>query len=224
MKITNQTLALLKNFSSINGSIIVRPGSKLRTVSPQNNIMAEAEVAETFDTSFAIYDLSQFLGAVSLFEDADFDFQDSFVRVSTGKRNIRYFYADESMVKAPSEKKITLPSVDVEFDLSAGQLNEIQKAASVLQVPEVAVIGVAGEQTRVAALDTKNSTTNEFAVEVDHTSDTSNFKLIFKVENLKMINVDYKVQICAKGISRFYNEKLKLEYFIAIESSSSFAK
>jgi hypothetical protein len=223
MKISAQTLNILKNFSGINASILVKPGSVLKTLSPQNNIMAEATVTESFGTGFAIYDLSQFLSAVSLFDDADFDFQDTFVRINQGNRAIRYYFADPSMVKAASDKKVVLPSVDLAFDLTEKQLNEILKAASVLQVPEIAVVSNGASKTRVVSTDTKNSTSNDFSVEVDHESE-SKFKLIFKAENLKMIAGDYKVEICAKGIARFANDKLGVEYFIATESSSEFTK
>lgn len=221
MKISTQTLNVLKNFSSINASILVKPGSVLKTLSPQNNIMAEAAVAEDFPKAFAIYDLSQFLSAVSLFDDPDFDFQESFVKIGSGNRCIRYYFADPSMVKAAGDKKIVLPSKDVSFTITEKQLNEILKAASVLQVPEIAVMSDGDSKTRVVATEVKNNTSNEFSVEVDHES-SNKFKLIFKAENLKMIPGDYLVEICSKGIARFFNEKLAVEYFIAIETSSEF--
>jgi hypothetical protein len=223
MKISATTLNLLKNFSGVNASILVKPGSKLKTISPQNNIMAEAQVDEDFETGFAIYDLSQFLSAVSLFDDPDFDFQDQFVRINQGNRSIRYYFADPSMVKAAGDKKVALPSVDVAFDLSEKQLQDILKAASVLQVPEIAIVSNGAGKTVVKAIDTTNNTSNDFSVEVDHESDTK-FKLIFKAENLKMIAGDYKVEICARGIARFHNEKLRVEYFIATESKSEYNK
>jgi hypothetical protein len=223
MKISATTLNILKNFSGINASILVKPGSKLKTITAQNNVMAEANVPETFDTGFAIYDLSQFLSAVSLFDDPDFDFQDQYVRINQGNRSIRYYFADPSMVKAAGDKKVALPSVDVAFDLTEKQVNEILKAASVLQVPEIAVVSDGASKTKVKATDIKNNTSNDFSVEVDHESDKK-FKMIFKAENLKMIAGDYKVEICARGIARFWNEKLEVEYFIATESSSEFDK
>lgn len=223
MKITPQTLSLLKNFAGVNASILVKPGKVLKTISPQSNIMAEAAVEESFPQAFAIYDLSQFLSAVSLFDEPELDFQEQYVRIHQGNRAIRYFFADPSMVKGASDKKVTLPSVDVAFDLTEKQLNEILKASSVLQLPEIAVVGNGAGKTCVKATDTKNSTSNDFSVEVDHESDSS-FKLIFKTENLKMIAGDYKVEICARGVSRFWNEKLKVEYFIATESTSEFSK
>lgn len=221
MKISTATLNLLKNFSGINASILVQKGSVLKTISPQKNIMANATVTEEFESAFAIYDLSQFLAAVSLFEDPDFEFDNKTVTISTGKRSVRYFFADASMVQSAGDKKIALPSVDVEFDVTEKQLSEILKAANILQVPEIAVVSDGEGVTRVQAADYKNSTSNTFDVEVDHQS-SQKFRLVFKSENLKMISGDYKVQISAKGIARFFNEKLGVEYFIAIESNSEY--
>lgn len=222
MNISAQTLNILKNFAGINASILVKPGSTLRTITAQNNIMASAVVPETFDKTFAIYDLSQFLSAVSLFDNADFDFEETFVKISSGNRSVRYYYADPSMVKAPGDKKIALPSIDVAFDLTEKQLNDILKAASVLQTPEVIIAGDGEGKTRVVATDSKKqNSSNDFSVQVDHTSE-SRYKFIFKTENLKMIPGDYKVEVCSRGISRFFNEKLNAEYFIAIEAHSEF--
>jgi LysM repeat protein len=221
MKISNATLNILKNFSSINPSLAVKSGNSLKTISPQNNIMAEAIVDESFGKPFAIYELTQFLGACSLFEDPEFDFQEKFVKIHSGNRSIKYFFADATMVKAAGEKKITLPSVDAKFSVTAKQLGEILKAASVLQVPEVAVVTDGSSKTKIVATDTKNSSSNDFSVELDHKSDTK-FKLVFKCDNLKMIDGDYDVEVCAKGISRFHNAKQKIEYFVAAESTSQF--
>jgi hypothetical protein len=223
MKISKHTISLLKNFATINASIAVREGNTLKTLSPGNNIMAEATISEKFDKPFAIYDLSQFLGAASLFgEDLDFEFQHNHLTMKSGNRSLRYFFADPTMVKS-TDKKINLPSIDAEFDLGEAQLNEILKASSILGVPEIAITNEGdGGKTRVTAVDSKNSTSNSFDVTVDHTSEKK-FKAIFKSENLKMIAGDYHVQICGKGISRFVNSKLGVEYFIAIEATSSFA-
>ncbi len=223
MKISSKTLALIKNFASINASIAVKAGSVLKTLSPQNNIMANANVDEEFPRNFAIYDLGQFLGAVSLFNDPDFEFEDQFVTIRSGKNSVRYFYADESMIKTAGDKKIALPSVDVATTVTGAQLQEIMKAASVLQVPEVAIEGDGEGNLRLVAVDTKNNTSNKFAVDLESDGTTDRpFRVIFKAENIKVINGDYLVEVCAKGISRFYSEKLGVEYFIAIESSSTF--
>lgn len=220
MKISDQTLNILKNFAGINASILVKPGSVIKTLSPQQHIMAVAEVGEDFKTPFAIYDLSNFLAAVSLMDQPDFDFSDRSVKISSGRHSIKYFFAEPSMIKAAGDKKVVLPSVDISFDVTQKQLQDVLRAASVLQVPDIAVIGSEGT-AKLSATDTKNRDSNSFDLDVEVSSD-ADFKFIFKAENLKIIPGDYKVEICAKGIARFYNEALKLEYFIAIDSSSEY--
>ena len=222
MKISNATLSLIKNFAGINASLAVKPGNVLKTLSPQNNIMANATVEEDFPRAFAIYDLSQFLGAVSLFNDPDFEFESNHVRISSGKNSVRYYYADESMIKSAGDKKIVLPSNEVEFSITAAQLQELMKAASVLGAPQIAVEGKEGGEITISAVDTTNSTSNRYSVDLGGEA-SRNFRVIFKAENIKVLSSDYLVQICAKGISRFYSEKVGVEYFIAIESTSSFS-
>jgi len=220
MKISQKTLSIIKNFAGINASLAVKPGSVLKTLSPQNNIMANANVDEDFPRAFAIYDLTQFLGALSLFDDADFEFGDQAVTISSGKNSVKYFYADESMIKTAGDKKIALPSTEVAFSITSAQLQSILKASSVLQVPEIAVVSD-GDSLKLVAVDTKNNTSNRYAVDLDGEAKGS-FRVIFKSENLKVLPGDYLVEICSKGISRFFSEKLGVEYFIAIEQSSTF--
>jgi len=222
MKISQQTLSILKNFASINGNILVRAGSTLSTISPQKNILASAAVAENFPTSFAIYDLGQFLGAISLFEDPDFTFTDKYVTISSGSRSIKYWFAEPSMIISAPDKKLTLPTEDVAFDASASSITEVLKAASVLQAPEVAVVSDGTTNTQLVATNVKNDTSNEYHVDVGNAS-SAKFRMVFKSENLKLINGDYKVTISSKGMGHFKNEKAGLEYFIATEASSKFA-
>lgn len=220
MKISQKTLSLIKNFAGINSSLAVKPGNKLKTLSAQNDIMANATVDEEFPRPFAIYDLGQFLGALSLFEDPDFEFGDNSVVISSGKNSVRYFYADESMIKSAGEKNVKLPSVDVAFTMTGAQLQSILKATSVLSVPEVSVVSD-GDTLQLVASEVKNNSSNRYAVDLDGTSNGS-FRVIFKADKLKVVPGDYLVEISSKGISRFYNEKLGVEYFIAIEQTSTF--
>lgn len=222
MKISSNTIAVLKNFASVNASISVKPGSKLKTLSPQNNIMAEAVVHEKFDRPFAIYDLSQFLGAVSLFgEEADYQFEGTHLVLTAGNRSLRYYYAESGMVKS-ADKNISLPSVDVNFHLTEKQLNEILKAASILGVAEIIVSAEGeGEPIKVSCLNSKNNTSNSYAVDVGVNAE-SKFRAVLKVDNLKMISGDYQVEICAKGLSHFFNQKMDVNYYVALEQSSQF--
>lgn len=223
MKISQQTLSILKNFATINGNILVRAGSSISTISPQKNILANATVTEQFPVEFAIYDLSQFLSAISLFEDPEFSFSEKHVTISSGRRSVKYFYAEPSMITAAPEKKLSLPTTEVEFLATAGNISEVLKASSVLQTPEI-VVSSDGTQTQMIATSVNNSnTSNQYAVDVDHTSEDV-FRMVFKSENLKLIPGDYTVSISARGMGRFFNEKLGLEYFIATESTSKYGQ
>lgn len=222
MKISNETLSVLKNFSTINPGLSVDGGNKIRTVSPQKNILAEANVGEDFDTPFAMYDLNQFLATVSLFEAPDFTFEDKSVVISAGKNKSKYFYTDKSMLITPPDKDLSplLDDCEITFEVTQGQIAEVLRAASILQAPEVAVVGKAGTPITLTAFDSKNSTSNTFDVEVDSVSD-ADFKMIFRTENLKMIGGDYKVEITKKGISRWTGKRVT--YYITTEQASTYS-
>lgn len=123
MKLSVETVTVLKNFSSINQSILVKSGSKLRTISVMKNILAECDVKENFPKDFAIYDLNQFLNGLSLHQDPDLDFDnDTYIVIREGKKRVKYFFADPEVIVTPPDKEIELPSQDVCFQLEHSQL------------------------------------------------------------------------------------------------------
>ena len=217
MKLSKETVALFKNFAGINSNLLLKSGSKLATISAQKNVMADASVNETFP-DFAIYDLNEFLGAMSLFDDPELDFQDKFVSISQGSMKIKFFAADASVLVAP-QKAITFPDAEINFSISADKLHMIQKTASVLRAADVSVVGD-GSTITVVVGDKKNATGNSFSEPVG-TTDKS-FKVNLKVENLKMLPGDYDVSVSSKKISRFKSTTTDLVYYVAVEADSTF--
>ena len=220
MKLSNETLTVLKNFAGINQSILVRKGNKLRTMSVMKTVLAEAVVNEEFEKEFAIYDLNQFLNGVSLHEDPELDFQnDTYVVIREGKRRVKYFFADPQVIVSPPEKEISLPSQDVCFQLEHSQYDKIKKAAAVYQLEDLSVIGEAGV-IRLVVRDKRNATSNEYSILVGETD--KEFTFNFKVENLKIIPASYDVVLSSKLLSKFTNERYNLNYYIPMEPDSTF--
>ena len=220
MKLSNETLTVLKNFAGINQSILVRRGNKLRTMSVMKTVLAEATVNEEFEKEFAIYDLNQFLNGISLHEDPELDFQDDkYVVIREGKRRVKYFFADPQVIVSPPEKEISLPSQDVCFQLEHSQYDKIKKAAAVYQLEDLSVIGEAGV-IRLVVRDKRNATSNEYSIIVGETD--KEFTFNFKVENLKIIPASYDVVLSSKLLSKFTNERYNLNYYIPMEPDSTF--
>ena len=218
MKLSEKTLNILKNFSSINQSILVKEGNKLRTISVAKNILAEAEIKEEFPRDFAIYDLNQFLNGLSLHQDPEMDFSpDSYLSIREGKRRVKYFYADPNVIISPPEKEIQLPSQDVCFQLDSVTLEKLLKAAAVYQLPDLCAVGEAGV-IKLVVRDKKNDTSNEFAIVVGETD--KEFTFNFKVENIKIIPGAYEVVVSSKLLSQFTNTNHDLKYYIALEPDS----
>ena len=220
MKLSDNTLTVLKNFAGINNSILVKEGKRLRTISVAKNILAEAEIKEDFPKDFAIYDLNQFLNGLSLHQDPDLDFkEDSYVTIREGKRRVKYFFADPNVILSPPEKEINLPTQDVCFQLDSSTLEKLLKAAAVYQLPDLSAVGEAGV-IKLVVRDKKNDTSNEFAIVVGETD--KEFSFNFKVENIKIIPGAYNVVVSSKLLSEFKNTKYDLKYYIALEPDSTF--
>jgi hypothetical protein len=221
MKLSENTLTILKNFAGINQSILVKKGNKLRTISIAKNILSEAEILEEFPRDFAIYDLNQFLNGLSLHQDPNLDFsEETHITIRDGKRRVKYFYSDPNVIVSPPEKQINLPSKDVCFQLENGVTERLVKAASIYQLPDISVIGEAGV-IRLVVRDKKNNTSNEYSILVGETDNVFTFN--FKVENLnKIISGAYDVVLSQKLLSQFTNTKYNLSYWIAMEPDSTF--
>jgi len=219
MKLSDNTLTVLKNFAGINNSILVKEGNRLRTISVAKNILAEAEITEEFPREFAVYDLNQFLNGLGLHQDPDLDFtEDSHITIREGKRRVKYFYADPNVIISPPDKEIQLPSQDVCFQLDSVTLEKLVKAAGVYQLPDLSAVGEAG--VRLVVRDKKNDTSNEYSIVVGETD--KEFTFNFKVENIKIIPGAYDVVVSSKLLSQFTNEKYNLKYYIALEPDSTF--
>ena len=220
MKLSDNTLTILKNFAGINNSILVKQGTKLRTISVAKNILAEADIKEEFPRDFAIYDLNQFLNGLGLHQDPDLDFnEDSYLSIKEGKRRVKYFYADPNVIISPPEKEINLPSQDICFQLDSASLEKLVKAAAVYQLPDLSAIGEAGV-IKLVVRDKKNDTSNEYAIVVGETD--KEFSFNFKVENIKIIPGTYEVVISSKLLAEFTNKNTDLKYYIALEPDSTY--
>ena len=220
MKLSEKTLTVLKNFAGINNSILVKEGNQLRTISVAKNILAEANIEEEFPRQFGVYDLNQFLNGLSLHQDPDLDFtEESYLNIREGKRRVKYFFADPQVIISPPDKKITLPSEDVHFQLESSSLDKLLKAAAVYQLPDLCVVGEAGA-VRIVVRDKKNDTSNSYSVAVGETD--KEFSFNFKVENIKIIPGSYDVVVSSKLLSEFTNSNYNLKYYIALEPDSTF--
>mgnify|MGYP001561153281 FL=1 len=219
MQLSGDTRDVLKNFSTINQNLMVKSGNTINTMSAMKNIVAKATIPDSFSDEFAIYDLNEFLSALSLFKSPTLDFTDKSVKLNEqgGGSSLNYFFSDPSVVTTP-KTEITMPSVDVEFTFTQDAFIDIQKASAVLGVPDVVLKGTAGGDINLTVTDRKNETSNDFAIKVGDNA-PSDFTYYFKVENLKLLSGDYKVEVSSKGISHFTNVTKPIEYFIALEAS-----
>jgi hypothetical protein len=220
MKLSDNTLSLLKNFSSINQSILFKKGNKLRTISVMKNILAEATISEELPKDFGIYDLNQFLNGLGLHQSPELDFaNDGYIVIREGKSRSKYFFADPNVIITPPDKAINLPSEDVCFELSTEQLDKLLKAAAVYQLPDVSAVGESGV-VKLVVRDKKNETSNDFSIVVGETD--SEFIFNFKVENIKILPGTYEVVVSQKLLSRFTSKNHDLCYYIALEPDSTF--
>ena len=221
MQISSDTINVLKNFSDINQNILVKSGKTLTTISTMKNILAEAEISDDMPQEFAIYDLPEFLRAVDLFDKSDLKFnggQNLTIADSNSKQSIKYYFADKSVVVAPT-KMINMPDKYVTFALKKDVFAKLMRGVSTLNLPDIAVTGD-GKEIKLVATDKKTPSSNDYSIVVGETDKT--FKAYFKTENFKMIQDDYDVAISSQKISHFINRNKPIQYWVAIEPDSEF--
>lgn len=220
MKISNETLNVLKNFASINSSLVVKAGSMIRTVSPVKNILAEYTCVETFEQNFALYDLNEFLSGLTLFKDPEFVFDnESYLTIKSGRSKVKYFFSDPSLIQSPSDKQIPMDGETVEFELGEEVLSSLLKAANVYQLKDLSLISDDGEINLVVR-NKDNDTSNSFSAKVGETD--KDFVFNFKIENIKIIPDVYNVLVSPRNVSQFTSSKYDLRYWIALEPDSTF--
>ena len=217
LKLDARTLQVMKNFSTINPSLLVKQGSTLTTMAPLKTILAKAKVPAEFSSQFAIYDLSKFLSALSLFNDPTLEIQEKFVTIKNGGRKLNYTFADPASIITPPEKEINFPAAEITFTLTADAFKDVMKAMSVLGSTELAIVGN-GSEISIQAIDVKDPSSSVYSAVVGTTDKT--FTAHFKAENLKILPGDYIVGLSSAKISKFDGDSVT--YYISLEATSSF--
>ena len=225
MKLSEHTISVLKNFASINQNLVIREGSELQTMSAMKNIVARSGVEENFPKEMAIYDLNEFLAALSLFSSPVLEFDEQYVTIkeeSNPTNSLKYFYSDPSVVQSPS-KTITMPSEDITFELSSGDLSKMKRASAVIGAPDMVLENTDEPFKSVLnAIDKKNDTANNYSLDISTNGD-GQFKFYFKVENLKLMDGSYDVSVSSRNISNFKSKNSDVEYWIALEPESTYS-
>ena len=223
MKISTKTLDVLKNFSEINQSIVIKPGNIIKTVNPLKNILAKAEVAENFVNEFAIYNLNEFIGYLSELNEPDLTFNEKYLTVVTNDDKVNYFYADPSFIVQP-EKELNMPECEINFDLTKDTYLYLNKMANILQLHDIQLKGCSkSNKVYLCLTNKKDNASNNYSRVVGDLASKS-FNIFFKRENLKIIPGDYKVSISSKGVSHFKHTIENLEYWIALEPDSNYGE
>lgn len=215
MQISNETLNVLKNFSSINPSVLFKPGQTLRTISPQKTVMAAATITETVPSEAAVYDLSRFLATLGLFDKPEVEFGDNKFSISAGRSKLKYTYASPTMIISPPDKDIKLPDPELSVAIPWKTIDSVIRAAGVLSLGEVAFIANENKVT-VSAIDSKNPTADSFDIVIKDDYDGAPFTMVIRTDNLKLMPADYDVSLSSKGMAHFKSDTV--QYWIAVEA------
>ena len=222
IKLTRNTLSILKNFSHINSNLLVKEGNILTTISPAKNIVAEATIDEYFHTEFGIWDLSKLLGTISLFDDPEFEFGEKSMNIiSSGGATVSYFYSEPRLLTT-LDRKVNMPEHVVSFNLTEEIFSSLQRSSSVLQLPDLCIRSNDIGEIELVVLDKSSPTTNSFKIIVGENETNSVFSFFLKMENLKLLNGDYSVDVCKSTVCRFTHSNIDMVYYVALESDSSY--
>tara|TARA_B110000977_G_scaffold19258_1_gene23207 strand:- start:8644 stop:9327 length:684 start_codon:yes stop_codon:yes gene_type:complete len=222
VSISNDTLSVLRNFSSINPNVVLKPGQEVKTISEAKNILAVAEIAEDFPTEMGIYDLNEFLSVVNLVNDPKLSFGDNHVDIVGGNSKVKYFFSDSSILTTP-QKDITMPSCEVEVSFTHDTLSQIRKAASALGHSEMSITAT-DEGVNIKVFDSKDSSANIYNIQLanDAGYTEGQFEFVININNLKLLDGDYEVKISSKLISEWKNTTQAVRYYIALEKNSNY--
>ena len=217
VKLSRDTLDILANYSAINPSIVVSAGSQLRTISNAEHILSKYVCAEEFPKDFAIYDLSNFLNVISLFEDPTLDFaNDNYVTIRSGSKYSKYYFSNpEITLKAAPNRDVKIPGFDIQFDVAENDIKSLKKAANIFSLEDMTIAIQEGKVVAtVCDLEDDTSNTYEQSFQGDFTGE---FSVNMKVDNLVLLPGDYSTSVASVGISEWKSKNLDLVYYIALE-------
>ena len=222
MQLSERTIEILKNFATINPSIVIQQGNLVRQVSPSKTILSHALVEENFPNKFGIYDLNRFLGTLSLFTKPDLFFTDYYVAIKSGSQQSKFFYCEPEQIMTPPDNELPVDNVIAEFTLTEHDLAAIMKGANVLQAPEFVIEHRAGDIV-ITAKDSKNTASNTFERKVGEALESPvEFSAIIKVEHVKLAPGSYDVRLSSSGLVHFKQTSGSLQYWIVTENSSKY--
>lgn len=221
MELTENTLNVLQNFSSINSNVVVHEGNNIKTMTEARNVVSSATLNQEFPATFGIYDLNEFLGVLTLVDQPNLAFKEDFVMISdsTGRSQVKYFFSDPEILTAPTSD-VRMPDADVTFTLDADTLARLKKASGALGHTSMSVEGEDGA-LKLTVFDDNNSTSNTYSTIVPGTyPEGAVFKFIFNIANFKVVSGDYDVAISSKLVSHFGHTTEDINYWIALEKTS----
>jgi hypothetical protein len=217
---SKNTLSILKNFSSLNSNLLIKPGDVIKTITPSKNGMAIAKVDEKFDVEFGIWDLNKFLGVISLFSTPTFDFGQKSMKIKNGGNSVvNYYYSEPRLLSVPT-KDVIMPEVNVSITMTDKQFSELQKAASVMQLSDLSFTTDNGQIVAMVS-DLGDPTTNTYKVVVEEKYNGTEFLFNFKMENIKILPGDYKINFAKNVVGEFVHKTISLTYWFAMEANTS---
>ena len=216
--LSQQTKEVLKNYSTINGSILIREGSQLKTINVGENLISQYDCEEVFPQTFAIYDLNQFLAGLSLFQNPILEFSNAeYLTIRGDGRTAKYYFSDpEITLKTAPDRTVNFPGADIEFSINNNQLEALRKAANVYSIPDLVFTSSAGGTVTLSLCDKENQTSNVYSQEILG-DNTGEYELVMKMENVNLVPGDYDVKISSKLITECKHNYLPLVYYIALE-------
>jgi hypothetical protein len=216
MKFSDKTLAVLKNFASINSGVVLKSGQTQKTISPEKSILVEATLEDNVPSDFGIYDLNQFLGNVTTLKNPELNFSKDNVTIDDGEFSLTYLSCSPNLIISPPDKELTLKQVDCKFSLTNAVLQKLLKIATMNSLPNLTVVGKDSE-LRLKIHEKANDTSNHGSVKIGDYAG-SDFAATFKTENLKLLPDDYNVELQNGAFAMFVNVAGNLKYFIALET------
>lgn len=222
MQLNENTLSVLKNFASIQPNVVLNEGAVVKTIAEAKNVMAVATLDQSFDKQVGIYNLDEFLAVLGLVDSPDLNFNDDFVTVksTSGRSQVKYYYSDVGILTSPA-KDIPMPEAEVKFTLDEATFKKVLRAAGALGHEKMTITATDGG-IKLTVVDNTDATSNAFEIVVPGSYETDNFTFVMNIANLKLIGGDYDVEVSSRLLSRFKHSSADVEYFIALEKSSTY--
>ena len=218
MKISHETLKVLKSFAHIRPGLCVERGYNISTINPEENLVAILKTEEEWPIAFNLYDLGSFLNTVSLFDDPDIILHDTHLFIQDSNTECKYYFSNRELLGLP-KNGIIVPDIDnsiAQYTISQNERDKLFKAAAALGAD---ILTISSDNDMIRMSVSRDNNDNNFTILIkDADYVNAKFEAVCNMQYMKFLGGDYVVNINRDKVilAEWNHTEMDLTYYVGM--------